>query len=250
MSVRRRPLILSTALVAGAVLSLAACGSDGASSPAAGGSVSSPPTGAPAAQPDSLTSGQPAAAPTSSTSASSRPSAPAGATSGANNKPGGGADDAYAYTHPCDKQKLSIRVTPRPGATGQRVIEVRNTGTTACGLSHYPLVYLDTAKSSDRTASVKPLIPGGLGGAPAYPLSVGQTAYAVIDLNPEGASTSATRVDELNVLADPEHMANADTLNFPLGSATPVLKPKLGLYRSTVTDAVTSMTAADTPTTS
>ncbi|MBV6696670.1 DUF4232 domain-containing protein [Kitasatospora aureofaciens] len=140
---------------------------------------------------------------------------------------------------------MSVRVTARPEAPTQRVIEVHNQGPSACGLSYYPLVSLGDSHSADRGKDVKPLIPGGLGGAPAYPVAAGQTAYAVIDLNPGGAATgTAPGVDQLNVLADGDHMPTADTLNFPLAGAK-VLKPKLGLYRSTVGDSASAMSAAD-----
>jgi hypothetical protein len=132
-------------------------------------------------------------------------------------------------------------------APTQRVIGVRNAGSNACGLSYYPLVSLGNSQSADHSHDVRPLIPSGLGAAPAYPVRAGHTAYAVIDLNPSGATTgTVAKIDEMNVLADGDHMPNADTLNFPLGSGAKVLKPKLGLYRSTIADAVSSMTQADT----
>ncbi|MER5360799.1 DUF4232 domain-containing protein [Streptomyces sp. NPDC002785] len=164
-------------------------------------------------------------------------------------KAGGGnaSSDSYTYTHPCEMQKLSVHVTRRAGAPTQRVIEVRNVGSKACGLSHYPLVSLGNSQSPDHSHDVRPLIPSGLGGVPAFPVRAGHTAYAVIDLNPSGATTgTVAKIDEMNVLADGDHMPNADTLNFPLGSGAKVLKPKLGLYRNTVADAVRSMTQADT----
>ncbi len=137
-------------------------------------------------------------------------------------------------------------MTTRAGAPSQRVIEVRNQGTTACGLSYYPLLSLGDSHSADRGKDVKPLVPSGLGGAPAYPVAPGQTAYAVLDLNPGGAATgTAPGVDELNVLADGDHMPAAETLAFPLGSGAKVLKPKLGLYRDSVADAAASTGAAD-----
>ncbi|MGA5702021.1 hypothetical protein [Peterkaempfera bronchialis] len=159
-----------------------------------------------------------------------------------------GNSDSYAYSHPCSSRQLSVHVVRRGSAPTQRVIEVRNVGARSCGLSYHPLVYLDNSRSADRSRAVKPLVPSGLGGAPAYPVYAGRTAYAVIDLDPSGATTGTARgLDELNVLADGDHMANAETLNFPLGSGALVLKPKLGLYRSSVADAVVSMRAADTP---
>ncbi|WP_055585283.1 DUF4232 domain-containing protein [Streptacidiphilus griseoplanus] len=141
--------------------------------------------------------------------------------------------------------KLSVHVTTRPGAPGQRVIEVRNAGAKACGLSRYPQVDLGDSQSQDQSRNVRPMVPGG--SAAVHPVPAGSTVYAVIDLDPSGASSgTVSGVDEMNVLADGDHMPNADTLNFPLGSGTPVLKPKLGLYAGTVADAVNSMSGADT----
>lgn len=161
---------------------------------------------------------------------------------------GGNTDtDSYAYTHPCKSQKLSVHVTSRAYAATQRVIEVRNLGASACGLSYFPRVSLGNSHSADHSKDVRPLVPSGLGGAPAYPVRAGKTAYAVIDINPRGATTGTVAgIDEMNVLADDAHMPNAETHNFPLGSGAKVLKPKLGLYRSTIADAVSSMTQADT----
>ena len=44
-----------------------------------------------------------------------------------------------------------------------------------------------------------------------------------------------------HVLADGDHMANADTKNFSIGTGAHVLKPKLGLYRTNVADAAAAM---------
>jgi hypothetical protein len=154
--------------------------------------------------------------------------------------------DEYAFTHPCSIGHLSVQVTRRAGAPTQRVIAVRNTGAHVCGLTYYPLVTLDSSKAQDGTAAVTPLVPGGLGGPPAYPVRPGRTAYAEVDLDPSGATTgTAAGVDELNVLPDGDHMPAAQTLNFPLAKGTSVLKPKLGLYRDTVSDAAASMKTAD-----
>ncbi|MFE2111734.1 DUF4232 domain-containing protein, partial [Kitasatospora sp. NPDC059463] len=160
--------------------------------------------------------------------------------------PGGGGDDAYAYTHPCEGKDLTVRVTARPEAPTQRVIEVRNQGPHACGLSYYPLVGLGDSHAADHGKDLRPLVPGGLGGAPAYPVGAGRTAYAVIDLNPGGASAgTAAGIDHLDVLADGEHMPTAETRNFPLGPGAKVLGPRLGLYRSSVADAAASAATAD-----
>lgn len=155
-----------------------------------------------------------------------------------------GDPDAYAWTHPCKPQQLSVHVTGLAGAPSQRVIEVHDNGSRSCGLSYYPLVSLDNATNG--TPVVKPLIPSGLGGPPAYALYAGRTAYAVIDLDPSGATNGTVAgIDELNVLPDGDHMAASETLHFPLGDAAPVLDPKLGLYRSNIPDAVDSMETAD-----
>ncbi|MGW4447420.1 DUF4232 domain-containing protein [Streptomyces sp. NPDC004682] len=161
-------------------------------------------------------------------------------------KSGGSKDtDSYAYTHPCAGGQVTVRVTRR--AATQRVIEVRNTGASACGLSYYPAVDLGSSTSADQSHNIKPLVPGGLGGPPAYALHAGRTAYAVIDLDPSGATTgTAPGIDEMNVLANGDHMPNAETRNFPLGSGAKVLGPKLGLYSATVAQAVASMQQADT----
>lgn len=156
--------------------------------------------------------------------------------------------DSYAYSHPCSMQQLSVQVFNTNATPSRRLIEVRNLGANSCGLSYFPLVHLGNSHSADRSHDVKPLVPGGLGGAPAYPVYAGQTAYAVVDLNPSGATTgSDSGIDELSILPDGDHMPNADTLNFPLGDGAVVLNPKLGLYRDNSGDAIASAAEADTP---
>ncbi|GHF35900.1 hypothetical protein GCM10018790_12350 [Kitasatospora xanthocidica] len=256
MSVRRA-FFVPVVLALGAALSLTACQSGDA---AGGAPQSAPPTRA-ASAPGSAAPAVPAADPAGAAPAPAAPAAPAAngtpappkapaATSAATPAPAGGGDagggEAYAYSHPCEAKKLSVRVTTRAEAPGQRVIEVRNQGTTACGLSYYPLLSLGDSHAADRGKDVRPLVPGGLGGAPAYPVAAGQPAYAVLDLNPGGtAGGAAAGVDELNVLADGDHMAAADARSFPLGSGAKVGKPRLGLYRSTVADAAASAAGAD-----
>ncbi|WP_329367370.1 DUF4232 domain-containing protein [Streptomyces sp. NBC_00669] len=155
--------------------------------------------------------------------------------------------DSYAFAHPCTAGQVRVTVTRRDSAPTQRVIEVRNTGASSCGLSYFPLVSLDDSHAADGGKAVKPLIPSGLGGAPAFPVYAGHTAYAVLDLDPSGATSGTVDgIDELNVLANGDHMPNADTVNFRLGSGSLVLKPKLGLYGATVAEAVASMRTADT----
>ncbi|MFE7462812.1 DUF4232 domain-containing protein [Streptomyces sp. NPDC057499] len=156
---------------------------------------------------------------------------------------GGNTSDSYAYKHPCQASDLSIRVYPREGSKTQHVIEVNNTGANSCGLSYFPRVSLGASNASDHSGDITPAVPGGLGGAPAYPVKPKTAAIAVIDLNPKG-SGGVTWVNEMNVLADGDHMANADTQNFELGPDVKVLDPKLGLYETTVADAVKSMQSA------
>lgn len=229
----RRPSLkrsLSTAAVlALGALALTAC--QGSGTAAASGTSTS--------QASSGTTAAPIAAPTGTTGSTGTGGNGGGSGTGSNS-------DSYAWTHPCDASQLSVHVIG--GNTESRhVIEVHNNGSHACGLSYFPLVYLDNSASADQSHAVKPLVPSGLGGAPAYPVHVGETAYAVVDLDPSGASSGTPGINELNVLADGNHMPDADTVNFPLAAGTPVVKPKLGLYEDTVSAAVASMTQADTP---
>ncbi|MFF1921343.1 hypothetical protein ACFVW8_12315 [Streptomyces sp. NPDC058221] len=140
-----------------------------------------------------------------------------------------------------------MRVYPREGSPTQQVIEVNNIGANSCGLSYFPLVFLGNSSSANHGKDVHPLIPSGLGGAPAYPVKPRTAALAVIDLNPSGANAASgalTWINELNVIAS-DHLPNAETQNFPLGEGVEVLNPKLGLYDSTIDRAVKSMTEAD-----
>ncbi|MFD5192226.1 DUF4232 domain-containing protein [Streptomyces sp. NPDC058357] len=157
----------------------------------------------------------------------------------------GDTSDSYAYKHPCKSSDLSVRVYPREGSATQQVIEVNNTSANSCGLSYFPRVSLGASKASDHSGDITPAVPGGLGGAPAYPVKPKTAAIAVIDLNPSGGN-GLTWINEMNVLADGDHMPNADTQNFELGPDVKVRDPKLGLYRGTVADAVSSMKSAGT----
>ncbi|WP_042371750.1 DUF4232 domain-containing protein [Streptacidiphilus neutrinimicus] len=241
--------LTSAAVLTLGALALTACqagttGTAGGSSPS---SVASSPAAGTAGT-SGGTSGQPVSDPSgpAAPNGSSGGSGGSGGAGGANGSGGDATSDSYAYKHPCAPQQLSVHVVRRAAAPPQRVIEVRNNGSRSCGLSYFPLVSLDNAKAADGSQAVRPLIPSGLGGAPAYPVYAGRTAYAVIDLDPSGATTGTTAgVDELNVLADGNHMPNAATLNFPLGDGALVLKPKLGLYRDNIADAVSSMQSAD-----
>ncbi|MER5727756.1 DUF4232 domain-containing protein [Streptomyces sp. NPDC002138] len=183
-------------------------------------------------------------APKASTVHVSAPSTPASAPrSGGSATNANANSDSYAYTHACSKNGLSVRVVRQSATSSQRVIEVRNLGVNSCGLSYYPLVSMGSPNAADHTYDVKPLIPGGLGGPPAYALHAGKTAYAVIDLDPSGKAPNATQGYELNVLAHAD-MPNADTQNFPLGSNARVLNPKLGLYEDNIKAAIDSMNQA------
>ncbi|MGW7583770.1 DUF4232 domain-containing protein [Kitasatospora sp. NPDC054768] len=243
MSVRHRhQLLASAALVVGAGLALTACGPDNTdtaggpgASAAATVAVTPPTAGGPA-------SGAPTGAPATGAATKPAPQKPSGASTPGGTKSDGGS--AGAAAHPCDIKNLSIKVTARAGAAGQRVIEVRNTGASACSLSSSPGVDLGDSVSPDQSKNVKPVLASG---TERFTVPAGQNAYAVIDLDPSGATTGTTPgINEINVLADDEgtNMPLANTQNFPLDSGVRVLNPKMGNYRSSVADAVASMTAA------
>lgn len=247
---RKRTATLGAAATAVLALALTACGGDGSGTKSAGPANSSAKGAAStdASQPTdsdkttdtgSATAGGSAKTVTSSTGTSK------GGTAKTGTATGGNTSDSYAYKHPCKSENLSVRVYAREGSATQHVIEVNNTGANACGLSYFPRVGLGSASAKDHSGDVTPLIPSGLGGAPAYPVKPKNAAIAVIDLNPSGASGALTWINELNVLADGDHMPNAEQLNFPLGPDVKVLDPKLGLYSSTVAEAVNSMKQAD-----
>ncbi|WP_330312946.1 DUF4232 domain-containing protein [Streptomyces sp. NBC_00523] len=256
---RNRTAVLGAAATAVLALALTACGGDGSGTKAAGpadGSASakatvaakdtSKDTAGDAAQDQGSTAGDGAKtgggstdAVTSSTGKSNGGAAKTGGSTA------GDTSDSYAYKHPCKSGDLSVRVYAREGSATQHVIEVNNTGKNSCGLSYFPRVSLGAAKATDHSGDIIPLVPSGLGGAPAYPVKPKTAAIAVIDLNP-GGGNGVTWVDELNVLADGDHMANAEQLNFPLGPDVKVGTPKLGLYERTVADAVASMKQANT----
>ncbi|WP_328466217.1 DUF4232 domain-containing protein [Streptomyces sp. NBC_00448] len=252
-----KSVLTSSAVLLVSALGLAACqsGSTSASdaTPSQQASAASVASGgkesasAPAASPSGRSTSGGSSSGGSGGSKSSTGSGNSGGTGGSTSGGGSATSDSYAYAHPCTAGQVRVTVTRRDSAPTQRVIEVRNTGTRSCGLSYFPLVSLDDSHAADGSRAVKPLVPGGLGGAPAFPIYAGRTAYAVVDLDPSGATSGTVDgIDELNVLANGDHMPNADTVNFRLGSGSPVLKPKLGLYENTVADAVTSMRSADT----
>ncbi|WBP90992.1 DUF4232 domain-containing protein [Kitasatospora cathayae] len=217
MSVRRRrPLLACVVLVAGAGLALSACGPDDTDPPAgpvasAATSAATPPSGGPAA---------------------GVPSHPAPRTSS-------GAGTGAPAARPCDIRNLSIRAAARAGAPSQWVIEVHNTGASACSLSSSPGVDLGDSAARDRSADIKPVLASG---TERFAVQAGRTAYAVIDLDPSGATTgTAPGINELNVLADQDGMPLANTRNFPLTGGARVLNPRMGLYRASVAEAVASM---------
>ncbi|MFJ7628463.1 DUF4232 domain-containing protein [Streptomyces sp. NPDC097595] len=251
---RKRTAVLGAAATAALALALTACGGDGSGTKAAGpadnsasaeATVAAKDTAGDAAQDQGSTAGDGAKSGGGSTDAvtSSTGKSKGGATR--TSAAAGDTSDSYAYKHPCKNSDLSVRVYAREGSATQHVIEVNNTGKNSCGLSYYPRVSLGAANASDHSGDIIPLVPGGLGGAPAYPVKPKTAAIAVVDLNP-GGGNGVTWVDELNVLADGDHMANAEQLNFPLGPDVKVGTPKLGLYERTVADAVASMKQANT----
>lgn len=249
-AVRHRSSILAAAATAALALALTACGGEGTGTKSAGPAKSgaSPVSTASVGTEQGGTQEQGDGAEAGSTGqAATGTVKTAGVTKAGAKKTTGHDTDSYAYTHPCQMGELTVRVTTRSGSPSQRVIEVRNTGVDACGLSHYPRVDLGDSHSADRSHNVKPRVPSGLGGAPAYPVRAGQTAYAVIDIDPDGATRGLVEgIDEMNVLVNGDSMPNADTRNFPLGAGAKVRAPKLGLYRASVADAAASMAQADT----
>ncbi|MFF3955668.1 DUF4232 domain-containing protein [Streptomyces sp. NPDC001890] len=234
------------AVTAVLALALTACNGDETGTKSAGqadntASVSSSQPSAEATTTDDKKAGD-AAQNTGSTKTGTSKTGSSG-TSGGGSTSGGNTSDSYAYKHPCQSGDLSVRVYPVEGSTTQHVIEVNNTGANSCGLSYFPRVSLGASKASDHSGDITPAVPGGLGGAPAYPVKPKTAAIAVIDLNP-GGKGGVTWINEMNVLADGDHMANADTQNFDLGPDVKVGDPKLGLYQGTVADAVNSMKQA------
>nr|WSW67877.1 DUF4232 domain-containing protein [Streptomyces sp. NBC_00995] len=245
---RKRTAALGAAVTAVLALALTACGGDGGGTKSAGpadnaaksaASVGASQQSGSDAAADSATTGGSAKKVTTGTGTSKSGATKTGTTTG------GDTSDGYAYKHPCTSENLSVRVYAREGSATQQVIEVNNTGPNACGLSYFPRVSLGSASAQDHSGDVTPLVPGGLGGAPAYPVKPKTAAIAVIDLNPSGADGALTWINELNVLADGDHMPNAEQLNFPLGPDVKVLDPKLGLYSGTIAEAVSSMKRAD-----
>ncbi|MFJ7270467.1 DUF4232 domain-containing protein [Streptomyces sp. NPDC099050] len=234
---RLRNTALATA-TAGLALALTACG--GSDSP--GGTTANPAPAKSADKPVSTgtvtPSGEGASAAPSAgkvTGTGTATATPAKAGSGGKNK-GDTTGDSYAYTHPCSARNLTVKVTSPTGTPATvRVITVTNNGSTSCGLDYFPTVGF-SAKGA--ALGLQATAPGGLGGAPAYPLHPGATAYAAVNLNPSGGNGPVA--DEVNVLADKEHMPNADGVSLRLAKPGSVANPKVGLYRTNTRDALSA----------
>ncbi|MER5727546.1 DUF4232 domain-containing protein [Streptomyces sp. NPDC002138] len=232
---RLRSAALAATVTAGLALALTACGGSGggtgavdtgagkeadkaASTGAAGGASAAGAQGAPA---DGKSGG-------------SAPATPATAGGPAAKGAGDTTGDAYAYTHPCPARSLTVKVTSPQGApAGVRVVTVTNNGATSCGLDFHPAIGF-SAKGA--ALGVQATAPGGLGGAPAHPVRPGATAYAAVRLAPAGGTGPVA--DEISVLADATHMANADGVSLPLAEPGTVAQPEVGLYRGSARDAM------------
>ncbi len=257
---RRRILPLAL-LAAATTLALTACNGNASGNISAGGSApasgsASAPAAASASAPASgpATPSSPAqpsksAAPHSSGSAAAPTTAPGAAGTSATS-------DSYAYKHPCTGGQLTVKASydSALGVT-KRLIEVTNTGSASCGLTYYPTVAIDNSATINTTSgtpeTVQPAVPGGLGGPPYFPIYAGAHAYAVVDLDPSHATSGASKqYNTLSVIATTE-LPDADTVNTTIteegsGGGNPYVKsPFLGLYRSTVADAVSSANPAN-----
>ncbi|MER5847116.1 DUF4232 domain-containing protein [Streptomyces sp. NPDC002012] len=244
-TLRNRTTVLAAATTAVLALALTACGGDDSGTKSAGPASDTAAAAASTDATDATTTGTAKTGGAGQNTGATKTGTSKTGTSNGSAKTGGDTSDSYAYKHPCKSGDLSVRVYPREGSATQQVIEVNNVGANSCGLSYFPRVSLGAAKASDHSSDIQPTVPGGLGGAPAYPVKPKTAAIAVIDLNPSGAN-GLTWIDEMNVLADGDHMPNAETQNFELGPDVKVRDPKLGLYRSTVAEAVSSMKQAGT----
>ncbi|MFF9641465.1 DUF4232 domain-containing protein [Kitasatospora aureofaciens] len=124
------------------------------------------------------------------------------------------------------------------------MIEVYNTGAGACSLSSSPGVDLGDGAARDRSKNIRPVLASGTA---RFTVPAGQKAYAVIDLDPSGATTgTAQGVNEINVLVDQDgtNMPLANIHNFPLPGGVRVLAPRMGLYRAGVAEAAASAATA------
>ncbi|MFD5142806.1 DUF4232 domain-containing protein [Streptomyces sp. NPDC058401] len=239
---RLRTTALATA-TAGLALALTACGgSDSAGGPtansaAAKGADKQVSTGTVAA------SGEGASAASSASSAGKGTGTGTGTTAATPAKAGTGGKatgdttgDSYAYTHPCSARNLTVKVSSPAGTPATvRIITVTNNGSTSCGLDYFPTVGF-SAKGA--ALGLQAAAPGGLGGAPAYPVRPGATAYAAVNLNPSGGNGPVA--DEVSILADKEHMPNADGVSLKLAKPGSIANPKVGLYRTNTRDALSA----------
>ncbi|WP_405979904.1 DUF4232 domain-containing protein [Streptomyces sp. NBC_00158] len=232
---RLRTAALATA-TAGLALALTACGG----SDSAGGPTANPAAAKTADKQVSTGTVTPSgegasAAPSGGKATGTGTATPAKAGSSGKNK-GDTTDDSYAYTHPCSARNLTVKVTSPTGTPATvRIISVTNNGSTSCGLDYFPTVGF-SAKGG--ALGLQATAPGGLGGAPAYPVRPGATAYAAVDLNPSGGNGPVA--DEVSVLADKEHMPNADGVSLQLAKPGTVANPKVGLYRTNTHDALSA----------
>ncbi|MFB7259903.1 DUF4232 domain-containing protein [Streptomyces nojiriensis] len=229
-----RAAALATAV--GFVLALTGCGggTEGDLKAPTAGTGTSAASGTPAAS--GTASATPTAAGPSGTGDPAGAAGPTPTGPDGNGKATYGADatteDAYAYTHPCSARNLTVKVTSPQGFPAPvRVVTVTNNGSTTCGLDFHPAVGF-SAKGSALGIQATP--PEGLGGAPAHPVRPGATTYAAVDLNPSGGGGPVA--DEINILADPSHMPNADGVSLPLATTGTVAKPRVGLYHFTARD--------------
>ncbi|MFI6685573.1 hypothetical protein [Streptomyces sp. NPDC050485] len=236
----RRHMIPLALVAATASLALTACGggSDGGSATPSGTSSTTPSATGTAAPGSGGANGGAKGAPSSGAKPGSSTGTPTGSRDASS--------DSYAYKHLCAASQLTVIAKELESNPDQYVIAVTNRGQAACGISsYYPLVALGPKNAVDRSKSIHPLVPSGLGGAPAVPVYAGHTVYAVLDTDPGGAKGGNGGIDEISVLAD-ERFPNAETHSFPMDEGATVTRhPKLGLYRDTVRDAVTSMRSAD-----
>ncbi|MFB6820644.1 DUF4232 domain-containing protein [Streptomyces virginiae] len=232
---RSRAAALATAV--GFVLALTGCGGGGSGGSDGKLKSTTAGTGTPSASVTTAASGTASATPTAAgPSGTGDPAGTAGPTptgSDGKGKATGGTDatteDAYAYTHPCSARNLTVKVTSPQGFPATvRVVTVTNNGSTTCGLDFHPAIGF-SAKGSALGIQATP--PEGLGGAPAHPVRPGATTYAAVDLNPSGGAGPVA--DEINILADPSHMPNADGVSLPLAATGTVAKPRVGLYHFT-----------------
>ncbi|MEU9797503.1 DUF4232 domain-containing protein [Streptomyces sp. NPDC051000] len=241
---RRTRTTALAAATAGLALALTACGGGSAT---AGGSTAGGSTATPGPDAKPVSSASAVASAVASPAATDGKTA-AGAGTGGTGTPGtpvtpanagsdDAADDSYAYRHPCPARSLTVKVTSPQGTPASvRVITVTNNGSTSCGLDYHPAVGF-SAKGA--ALGIQATAPEGLGGAPAYPVRAGATAYAAVNLDPSGGNGPVA--DEINILADGSHMPNADGVSLPLAKPGSVVKPKVGLYRTNAGDSLKTL---------